>query len=127
MSAITERKHTGEFIISEANGQRSRDEVTVTVANATTLEAGTVLGQLDATGKYVPYDNSGSDGSETAAGVLYDELVNEGVAPADFDGVVVNGDAEIRKADLKWAAGLVDADKDAAYVDLATVGIKARD
>lgn len=127
MSAITERKHTGEFIISEANGQRSRDAVTVTVANATTLEAGMVLGKLTATGKYVPYDNSGSDGSESAAGVLYGELVNDGVAPADFDGVVVNSDAEIRKADLQWASGLVDADKDAAYVDLAAVGIKARD
>lgn len=126
MSTKTEGQHTGEFVVSESPGHISRDAVTVTVAAATTLAAGTVLGRLTATGKYVPYDNVGSDGSESAYGVLYGELVNSGVAPADFDGVVINQDAEVREADLQWASGLVDADKDAAAVDLAARGIKVR-
>lgn len=34
------------------------------------IEAGTVLGRVTATKKYVPYDSSASDGSEVARGVL---------------------------------------------------------
>lgn len=125
---LTEGVHTGEFILSESPGTISRDSVTVTVPTGATLDPGTVLGQLSASGKYVPYDNAGSDGSEEAAGILYATLDNSaGVAPVDFDGVVVNFGAEVRKASLSWAAGLVDADKTAAYADLAGRGVKARD
>lgn len=128
MTTFTEGNNTGQFILSEAPGKGSRDTVTVTVAAATTLAPGTVLAKLSATGKYVPYDNAGSDGSEAAYGVLYAELDNSaGVAPADFTGVVINWGAEVRKADLDWASGLVDADKTAAYADLAARGVKARD
>jgi hypothetical protein len=124
----TERQHTGEFIVSEANGHRSRENVTVTVAASTRLQAGHVLGKLTATGKYVPYDNAGGDGSESAAGVLYAEIDNTGsVAPADFEAVAVVRDAEVRKGDLQWESALVDADKDAAYVDMAALGVIARD
>lgn len=127
MDPLTERQHTAEFLISEMPGQGSRDGATVTVAAGTRLQAGTVLAQLTATGKYVPYDNAGSDGSEEAAAVLYGELNNEDVAPADLDGVVINWSAEVRKSDLQWKAGLVDGDKTAAYADLAGRGVKARD
>lgn len=126
MSTKTEGKHTGEFLISESPGHISRDQATVTVAAATTLEPGTVLGKLTATGKYVPYDNVGSDGSEAAAGVLYGALTNDDVAPADLQGVVINFGAEVRAADLVWASGLVDADKTAGLADLAAFGVKAR-
>jgi hypothetical protein len=124
--SLTEGKHTGEFILSEANGTRSRDNVTVTVPANTTLEPGHVLAKLSATGKYVEYDNSGSDGSETAAGVLYGELVNDTGAPVDMDGVVVNQDAEVRDDDLVWKTGLVGADETAGKADLLALGIKAR-
>jgi hypothetical protein len=128
MDPLTERQHTGEFLLSEGNGGISRATVTVTVAASTRLQAGHVLGKLTATGKYVPYDNVGADGSETAAGVLYDELDNtESLAPADFTGVAVVRLAEVRKGDLQWESGLVDADKAAAYVDLATAFVIARD
>jgi hypothetical protein len=126
--SLTERQNTGEFILSESPGKISRDNVTVTVPAATRLEPGHVVAQLSATGKYVEYDNAGTDGSEEAAGVLYGELDNTaGVAPADFDGVIVNWGAEVKKADLKWKSGLVSGDKTAAYADLAGRGVKARD
>jgi len=128
MTALTEGQHCGEFIRSEAEGKLSRETVTVTVAAATIQQAGTVLGKLTATGKYVPYDNAGGDGSDVAAGVLYDNVDNSaGLAPADFDAVVLVRDCEIRKGSLVWADGLVDADKDAAYVDLAVEHVIARD
>lgn len=124
-AALTEGKHTGEFLVSEANGTLSRDKATVTVAATTTLPAGLVLGRITATGKYVPYDNGAVDGSEVASAVLYGELRNEGVAPADFIGTIINFGAEVRLADLEWN-GQLQAAIDAGVVDLALRFIKAR-
>lgn len=127
MSTKTETRHDAEFLVAEAPGTISRDTVTVTVPAATVLRAGHVLSQLSATGKYTEYDNSGSDGSETAAAILYGELDNsDGGAPVDFDAVVINFCAEVRAADLTWKSGLVTNDKTAGLADLAAQGIKAR-
>lgn len=125
-TTLTEGQHTAEFIVSEAAGTRSRDAVTVTVPANTTLSAGTVLAKLSATGKYVEYDNSGSDGSEAAAAILYAEQVNDTDADVDVTATVLNADAEVRSADLVWKTGLVDADKTAGLADLLALGIKAR-
>jgi hypothetical protein len=125
MATKTEGRHTGEFLISENLGHISRDEATVTVAATTTLAAGMVLGRL-ATGKYVPYDDAGSDGSEVAYGILYEAAVNEAGAPADIQKAVINQDAEVRATSLEWAAGVNDASKLAAYEDLRSRGIKVR-
>jgi len=127
MTTLTEGKNPGEFILSELPATISRDTVTVTVPASTTLNPGRVLGQLSGTGKYVPYDNAGSDGSEEASGILYAELANATAGAVDMQGVVVNWSAEVRKAGLEWSAGVVDADKTAAYADLAGRGVKARD
>jgi hypothetical protein len=129
MTSLTETNRPGEFILSEANGRLSRDTVTVTVATATILYPGMVLARLSGTGKYVPYDNAGSDGSETAYAILNAELDNEdGEAPLDFaDAVVVNLNAEVRKDGLLWDAGVDASGKTAAYADLLGRGIKARD
>lgn len=125
MSTKTEGRHTAEFLVSEANGFRSRDQVTVTVPASTTLKAGRVMSQHAGTGKYLPFDNAGSDGTEEANSVLLEELVNDEVTAVDMDGVVVNCDAEVRTADLEW--GSVDASgQTAGLADLRLVGIKAR-
>ncbi len=128
MVVLTEGQHTAEFLLSESAGKISRETVTVTVPTGTVLAPGTVLAQLSATGKYVEYDNAGSDGSEEAAGILYSELDNAaGEAPADKVGVVIEWGAEVRKAALQWKTGLVADDKTAAYADLRARGVKARD
>ena len=123
MSALNEGRHTGEFILAESPGTLSRDAGTVTVPASTTLSPGYVLGQVSATGKWVPYDDTASDGREVARGVLYSELANEELSPADQTGVVINFGAEVREEDLVW---LDDADADAGIVDLAGRYIKAR-
>src|SRR5688500_12203870 len=114
---LEEGTHAGGFVVAESPGTISRDQVTVTVAAATTLGAGRVLSKLAATGKYVPYDDAETDGSEVAAGVLYGPLTNDGVAPADMQGVVVNFGAEVRRADLVYADGTSDQDKLDAEAD----------
>ena len=62
---------TAEFLVSEGEGQISRDRIVVKAGAA--LPAGQVLG-LTSTGEYAPYDNAANDGSEVAAGVLYAAL-----------------------------------------------------
>lgn len=123
MATKTEGRHDSEFLTAEAPGTISRDEVTVTVPASTTLDPGTVLGVISATGKYVPYDDSYSDGREDAAGVLFDALTNDDDAPADMDGVVINNTAEVRAADLAWGEGVDEAK---GLADLAAKNIKAR-
>lgn len=116
---LTEGRHAGEFVLSEANGSLSRETVTVTVAATTTLPPGMVMGRITASGKYVPYNNAAVDGSDVAAGVLYAEIKNAGGAPADFKGAIVARLAEVRLADLNWNAQ-AQAAIDAGVIDLAT-------
>lgn len=123
MSVLTEGKYPGEFILQELPGTISRDEVTVTVPADTTLNPGTVLGQVAATGKYVPFDDASSDGRETAAGVLFGKHVNATGGAVDDTAVIVNWSAEVRAADLEWEEGV---DEDAGLADLAALGVKAR-
>ncbi|WP_259398032.1 head decoration protein, partial [Burkholderia cepacia] len=62
---------TAEFLVSEGNGQISRERIVVKAGAA--LPAGQVLG-VTSTGEYAPYDNAANDGSEVAAAVLYAPL-----------------------------------------------------
>jgi hypothetical protein len=125
MSVKTEGKHTGQFLISEAPGTRSRDSVTVTVPANTVYGPGYVLGKLSATGKHVAYDNAGSDGSESAAAILYEEARNDTDSGVDLQRTVINCDAEVRKDDLQWDDK--DNDSTAGITDLLALGIKVRE
>jgi hypothetical protein len=124
MSTKTEGQHSAEFLVSEAPGTRSRDQVTVTVPANTTLQGGYVLGRNGGSSKYEPYDNAASDGTQQAAGILYETLVNDTGSPVDKQATIINTDAEVREADLVW----LDEDNDAAagLADLLALGIKAR-
>jgi hypothetical protein len=125
MPELNEGRYTGEFISSELPGALSRDAVLVTVKAATVLEPGTVLGQIAGTGMYVPYDESNSDGSEVAAGILIDRVENPATeGESNWSGVVLNFGAEVRKDDLVWGEGVDEA---GGLADLAALHIKARD
>lgn len=117
MAVKTEGRHGPEFLLSEAPGTLSRDTVIVTVAAGKTYQPGTVL--EISTGKHVIMATSTS-----AAAVLYSELTNDGEAPADFDGVVINCFAEVSLADLVWPTGVATAP--AAVTALLALGIKVR-
>jgi hypothetical protein len=70
MPELQEGRYAGEFIVSEGNGRISRE--TITVLSGETLKAGAVLGKVTASGKYKALDPAAVDGSEAAAGILYD-------------------------------------------------------
>ena len=61
--------HSHEFIMSEANGTRSR-LVGVVTAAVGGLEAGTIMGRQTSDGTYVALDMAATDGSEIVSGIL---------------------------------------------------------
>lgn len=121
--ALTEiLPHAGGFLLYDL-GSLSRDTV-VLVSGAGALKAGTVLGKITASGKYQAYDNGASDGSETAAAILYQDT---DATSADTDAAVITRLAEVATARLVWGAGVTtQGEKDAALVDFAAVHIIAR-
>src|SRR5262245_52025737 len=116
----TESVHAGEFLISEANGHQSREEVTI-LANQV-LKAGQVVGKITASSKYKDYDNAAADGSEVAAGVLFDAVDATG---ADKKGVIIERDAEVNADLLNWGAE-AGGDITAGIADLLARQIKVR-
>ncbi len=115
----SEGTHAGEFIISEANGSRSRESGTLT--SGENLVAGAVLGIV--ANKYVEYDNAASSGAETAVAILFDAV---DATDDDADCVVLVRDAEVNASELIYEATQDQASIDASIVDLLTVGIVGR-
>ena len=115
MAILIEGKHAGEFLLSEGNGTISRESVVIAAA-AGAIAAGTLLGKITASGKYVAYSNVAADGSQTAVGIAYDNIDD---LATDQKATIIARDAEVTGASL---VGL-DAPGTA---DLALVGIIVR-
>ena len=116
MVNFVEGFHTGEYLVSEAEGTLSREEVIVSQTGGA-LVSGTVLGKVTATGKYKPYSNAATDGREVAAAILYNPLVaNTG----DRKGVVVH----VRNCEV-FKGALTGSDT-AAIADLKLLNVIVR-
>jgi hypothetical protein len=123
MPTKTETLGAGAFIKSEANGELSREAI-VLASGAGALLAGTVLGKITASGKYKAYDNDAADGTQTAAAILFRDT---DATSADVAAVGIVRLAEVWRDRLVWGAVVTtQAEKDAAYVDMATVNIAVR-
>lgn len=123
---LTEARRRGGFIVSEANGMRSREIGTFINAGtvAVTLPAGTVLGALTADGSYAAYSNAGTLGLAAASGVLYDSLTIAG--SGTVHSTVLVRSCEVNASELQYASGVDDTGKAAALVDLRALGIIPR-
>lgn len=121
MATMTEALRTGEFILSEANGTISREEITV--VSGQDLAAGTVVGKITASGKYTAYDDDNVDGSQTAAGILYAAVDASG---GDAKGVIIARHAEVSTDLLTWAGTNDAGDITAGKADLAALDIILR-
>ena len=126
MTILTEGPRKAEFLLSEANDCRSRDEVVVTVPANTTLEPGTVLGQITSGGKFVRHDSGGADGSETEAGILFATLVNDTGSAVDIDATNIARDAEVNSNFIIYEAGADANAVTASNAALAALGIIVR-
>lgn len=121
MAVQTEAIHKGEGILSESNGKRSREEITV--VSGQNLGSMFVVGKITASGKYAQYDNAAADGTQTAAGVL---IGATDASAADAKGVILARDCEVDYDTLQWKTAMSQGDKDAGVVDLAAIGIIVR-
>lgn len=102
-----------------------REAVTVNVASATDLSVGSVLGKVTATGKYVPRDPAGVDGSEVAAAVV---IENKSVAATtDTDvAVIVRGPAIVAKDALVFDVAHDAAQTATAISEIEALGVVVR-
>lgn len=119
-------QENAEYLISEANGYRSREAVTVTVPANTTLEAGTILGKISASGKYVRHNAAAVDGSEAEAAILYETLTNTTGAGVDNTATATLRDAEVSGEELTYEVGADAAQITASDAALAALGIIVR-
>ena len=133
MAIHAEPRRTGEHVLSEANGNLSRDEVPVLAGGlvaetelAGGLVAGTVLAK-NTSGVYVILAPEGSNGTNVAAAVLYADAVNTSDDPTEpTTAVVHNWGCEVAAADLTWPDGITAQQKATAITNLRAVGIKVR-
>lgn len=110
MATLTEGKHAGEFLVSEAEGTRAREVGTLLLGQK--VVTGELVGIETASGKYVAYDPAGViAGSNTVKGVAFN---NTDATTADVKGmVIIVRDAELRGSDLTYneaVAGTITAE-----------------
>lgn len=125
VTPFVEGRHDGGFIVSEANGHQSRDTITLTggAGGAGIVAPGTVLGFITASNKWAPLNLTASDGSETAAGLLFG---GRDVTTADTEAVAITRQAEVNGSELFWPTGATSAQIATATAQLQQVGILVR-
>ena len=123
MTMLTEGKHAGGFLVWEVLRDYTRETVTI-ASGAVTLEPGTVLGKITAGGKYTTLAPAATNGSQNAAGILWDKV---DASTSDAPGVVMlRGPAIVNRYEIVWPDGATEAQITAATTALATIGIILR-
>ena len=120
MPALTEPPRSGEFIVGQSHFDRSMG---VQVFDSTTDWGGAAIvpGQVYSIvgGAAVAYDGDASDGSEVAAGILY-----EGVAAGKTkERAVLLRDATVDSGDLTYSGDLEDLTNSLAGLGLGVAGV----
>ena len=123
MTVLLETRHPGEFLMTEANGQRSRETITI-ASGAGVIAPGTVLGKVTASGKYVASAVGASDGSQNPSAIT---IYGADATSADVDVAAIVRDAEVNGHCLVYHADRDQpAEKAAANVALTAIGIIVR-
>jgi len=71
-------------------------------------------------GNYAMHDNSGTDGRETAAAILFDAV---DATLANAAGVSIARNAEVNADEITWKTGMSDGNKTAGIASLGTRGV----
>lgn len=124
MSTNTEYGHAAGFILSEANGRRSRDNVTLEGA-AGALKAGEVLSVWETgsdTGDHTKL-TVGDSARDVAVCISINDVDN---LTAEQSIAVIKRDCEVNGNELVWPDGITDNQKATAITQLATLGIIVR-
>lgn len=121
MAALTEGKHSGEFIAQHAMGIGFHiDEETILTGN--NFVPGKVVSSVTASGKVTEVDLSKSDGTEVVVGIMF-AAVN--ATSADAKGrVVKRGPMLVAGSALSYPAGATQNNIAAINKQLLRLGIK---
>lgn len=114
---IVEGNHAGAHIVDEPSKKISRKKIVILAG--VTLKAGSVLGQITASKKYVEVNPSASNGSQVAAAVLFDNVIDNG---ADQEAIAHVRHCAMNKLEVVWKAGMT-----AGEINTATGQLDALD
>lgn len=126
MVTLTEGARSAEFLVSEANGYRSREVVTVVVPANSTINGGAVLGYDTSASKYVNPDFSFASGDTENNALLFETLVNETGSDLDVEATVIIRDAEVNGNHLTYVTGADANAKATVNTALKALGIIVR-
>ena len=116
---FSEKRGAARYIVSEANGTRSREVATVKASQD--LNSGQVVA-FDSNGKLVPADPNASAPQNQAVGVLYDSI---DTSNGEREEVYHARDAEVDYQELRFN-GLAQADQGTLVSQLEGLGIVVR-
>ena len=117
---LSEGRHAGEFILSEANGQRSR--AGAVILGPAVIRAGMVLKKVAATTDVVEHYVAGGAGEGDAIAIYsLTTITGENGAIA-----ILNADCEVNGHCLEFFSGATDPQKVTVMAALATKGILVR-
>jgi hypothetical protein len=120
MTVFTEGPRTAGYLISEANGFRSRDVGAIDSAVVGELVAGTVIGRVTASGDLAIYNPAEDDGTQTVVGILF-----EGGKAGDARTFTAR-DSEVKVSQLTWFSGATANQIATGIAALKALGIVAR-
>ena len=123
MPAISQPKNLGDLLKYEAPNLYSRDQDTV--AAAQNLSLGTVVGRETATAKLKALDPVATDGTETAVGVLGNDV--DATLIDREDAILIARHAIVTRGALVWPTGISSVQKAAAITQLGALGVLVRD
>jgi len=125
MTTLTESTRAWEFLVSENNGDFTREQVTL--ISGQNCVAGTVLGKITASGKYTILAPAAADGSQNAIAIL--GAKTDASAADKRTAIVLGGpgvSVEVNGNLLVWPAGITGPQKTTAIAALLAAGIKIR-
>ncbi len=120
MTTLTERQHTGEFLVSEANGSLSRETGTLAQRSAAYVD-GTVLSK---SGNLLIACEADTDGVTDVVGILYGYVDASG---GNTECVYIDRLAEVKDELLTYPdESTAGGEKAAAVAGLLALNIKTR-
>ena len=123
MPALTQPKNLGDLLKYEAPNLYSREQDTVAATQV--LSLGTVVGRETATAKLKALDPTASDGSETAIGVLGNDI--DATLADRPDAILIARHAIVARGAVVWPSDITAPQQTAAITQLAALGILVRD
>lgn len=118
MPSTAQPTNMADILLTEVCAGWTKD--TVTVAASQTLAMGQVVGQVSASGQFVPLAPTATDGSQIAAGVMLDAIAP--VASTQKGTIIARG-AVVDASRLLWPSGITAAQKTTALAQLKALGI----